>query len=45
MMEIAGYFHDLGKLVIPKEILEKPDRLTPDEMDIMKTHTYHLIIS
>lgn len=26
-MEIAGYLHDLGKLAVPKEILEKPDKL------------------
>jgi HD-GYP domain-containing protein (c-di-GMP phosphodiesterase class II) len=41
MMEIAGYLHDLGKLVIPAEILEKPGKLTPKEMDVMRTHTYH----
>lgn len=40
-MQIAGYLHDLGKLIIPNEILEKPDKLTKDEFNIMKTHTYH----
>ena len=36
---IAGYIHDLGKMYIPKEILEKNDVLTPEEFEIMKTHT------
>ena len=27
-MRIAGYFHDLGKLAVPAEILEKPAKLT-----------------
>lgn len=41
LMRIAGYFHDLGKLAIPAEILEKPGNLTPQEWDTMRTHTYH----
>jgi HD-GYP domain-containing protein (c-di-GMP phosphodiesterase class II) len=40
-MRAAGYLHDLGKLTIPSYILDKPDRLTPDEMLCMKQHTYH----
>ena len=36
---IAGYIHDLGKIFIPKEILTKDERLTPEEFEIMKTHT------
>lgn len=39
-MRIAGYLHDIGKLAIPQEILEKPDRLTNDEFNIIKQHTY-----
>ncbi len=35
---MAGLLHDLGKLVIPREILNKPSRLTPDEYDVMKSH-------
>ena len=38
---ICGYVHDLGKLFIPPEILNKPDRLTDEEFEIMKTHTTH----
>lgn len=36
---IAGYLHDIGKLFIPAEILGKPDRLTPEEYEVIKTHT------
>ncbi len=32
-------FHDLGKVGIPDNILKKEGPLTPDEWDIMKTHT------
>jgi len=31
--------HDIGKVGIPDGILLKPDRLTPEEFDFMKTHT------
>ena len=36
---IAGYLHDIGKLFIPKEIINKPGQLTDEEYEIMKTHT------
>ena len=35
----ASTLHDLGKLSIPDDILNKPGRLTPEEFEIMKTHT------
>ncbi len=31
--------HDIGKVGIPDNILLKPGRLTPEEFDVMKTHT------
>ena len=41
MMRIAGYLHDLGKLKIPNEILDKPGKLTDEEFNIMKEHAYY----
>ena len=40
-MKIAAYLHDLGKLAIPREILEKEAPLTNDEFSIIKSHAYH----
>ncbi len=38
MMYLAGNLHDLGKLAVPTEILEKPAALTKVEFDIMRRH-------
>lgn len=35
----ASIMHDVGKIAIPDAILNKPGRLTPEEFEIMKTHT------
>lgn len=35
----AGLYHDVGKTCVPGEILNKPGKFTPEEFDIMKTHT------
>lgn len=43
-IQVAGYVHDLGKLTIPTEILEKPGRLTEKEFSLIKGHTYHTYI-
>jgi HD-GYP domain-containing protein (c-di-GMP phosphodiesterase class II) len=40
LMEVAGNFHDVGKMVIPNAILDKPDRLIPSEVAVMRQHTY-----
>ncbi len=36
---IASALHDIGKMGIPDNILNKPGRLTPEEFAIMKTHS------
>ena len=35
---IGAMLHDVGKLVVPSEILNKPSRLSPEEWDLMKQH-------
>ena len=40
-MTIAGYLHDVGKLRVPNSILEKPGKLTEEEFNIVKEHTYY----
>lgn len=35
----CAYIHDIGKIFIPPEILQKPGQLTDEEYEIMKTHT------
>ena len=35
---IAGLLHDLGKAMMPMEVLNKPGKLTDDEFRIMKSH-------
>ncbi|NNE12643.1 MAG: HD domain-containing protein [Ilumatobacter sp.] len=37
-LQWAGLIHDIGKLAIPEEVLNKPGRLTPEEYDLIKTH-------
>lgn len=41
MMKIAGYFHDLGKLAVPSEILDKAAGLNTEEFRVVRSHTYH----
>jgi putative nucleotidyltransferase with HDIG domain len=38
-LEIAALLHDVGKIAIPNEILNKPSKLTDEEFALMKTHT------
>lgn len=38
-IELASPLHDIGKVGISDNILLKPGKLTPEEFDIMKTHT------
>ena len=38
MLELAGILHDIGKIGVPLSILDKPGKLTTQEMDIIKKH-------
>ena len=39
VIEMAAPMHDIGKIGIRDDILLKPGKLTPEEFEIMKTHT------
>ncbi|WP_300335270.1 HD domain-containing phosphohydrolase [Accumulibacter sp.] len=39
-LEVAGLMHDVGKLCVPDEIVEKPARLTPLEFSVMERHSF-----
>jgi putative nucleotidyltransferase with HDIG domain len=46
MAAACGLFHDVGKFMLPQGILGKPGKLTPNEFEIIKTHTvegFHLL--
>jgi HD-GYP domain-containing protein (c-di-GMP phosphodiesterase class II) len=48
LLGLGCLLHDVGKMRIPPEILNKPDRLTPEEMAIMRKHTsygYEMVAS
>ncbi|HMM43748.1 MAG TPA: diguanylate cyclase, partial [Thermomicrobiales bacterium] len=38
IIELAGLLHDVGKIGIPDRVLQKPDRLDPDEWAMMQRH-------
>jgi putative nucleotidyltransferase with HDIG domain len=38
-LKIAALLHDVGKIGVDDRVLKKPGSLTPEEFDIMKTHT------
>lgn len=41
MMLIAGNLHDLGKLAVSKDILDKPDSLNKEEFNVIRSHTFY----
>jgi HD-GYP domain-containing protein (c-di-GMP phosphodiesterase class II) len=40
-LSVASMMHDIGKLMIPEDILDKPDKLTDEEYAIMKNHVLY----
>jgi putative nucleotidyltransferase with HDIG domain len=38
-VEFGALLHDIGKIAVPKEIVNKPGKLDPHEWEIIKTHT------
>lgn len=39
ILTLAGLLHDIGKMMIPREIITKDGKLTEEEFNIVKTHT------
>lgn len=42
-LSVGAFLHDVGKIMIPDEILNKPGRLTDEEFEVMKSHASHSI--
>lgn len=40
-MGVAGFLHDIGKLAVPPQVLDKPGKLTPQEMRVIRQHPYY----
>ncbi|RCW82541.1 putative nucleotidyltransferase with HDIG domain [Halanaerobium sp. DL-01] len=40
-IKAAAYLHDIGKLIVPTEILNKKGKPTKEEWNILKSHTYY----
>ncbi len=38
-LEFGALLHDIGKIIIPEAVLNKPSDLTPDELEIIRRHT------
>lgn len=38
ILMLAGYLHDIGKIVVPVSILTKPGKLSPEEFNLIKNH-------
>lgn len=40
-LTLAAPMHDVGKISVPDDVLQKPGKLTTDEFEVMKTHAAH----
>ncbi len=40
-LALGAILHDIGKVKIPNEVLNKPSKLTPEEYEIIKQHSRH----
>lgn len=38
-IRLAGILHDIGKIGVPESVLNKPSGLTPEEFELIKSHT------
>ena len=41
LIKWAARYHDIGKSLLPKGLLQKPDKLLPQEFETMKLHSYY----
>jgi putative nucleotidyltransferase with HDIG domain len=41
LLGLGCLLHDVGKMLVPREILDKPGKLTPEERATMQQHTVH----
>ena len=41
MIKVAGLLHDIGKLSVPSEVLEKPGSLSQEDVYLLRKHTYY----
>ncbi len=41
LLLLCGYLHDLGKLLVPNEILDKQNALTPEDRIVINSHPYY----
>ena len=38
-IRVSGFLHDVGKIVVPAEILSKPGRINDAELSLIRTHS------
>ena len=41
VLTVAGLLHDIGKVMVPEDIIKKPGKLTPTEYALVQSHTVH----